>query len=308
LRKLRATHLMRLFLVLSFLYFLSLLNVPLHAQPQDDLRGKLSAELERLAADFDGRMGIAVKDLTTGEAIRVNADVVFPQASSIKIPILIELYRQAQAGTLRLDERVEITRAQMAGGSGVLQQFSDGHSALSLRDIAVLMIVLSDNSATNILIERVGMARVNELLRRAGLPETKLQRVMMDTAAQREARENLSTPAEMAALLEMLHGGKLLDAAHTAAVLEILAYPKSSALRRGLPAAVQLANKPGGIPGVVCDSGIVLLEGRPYVIAVMTSFAADTGAADRAVSEVSRRVFTYFERLARSSPHGVRLP
>lgn len=286
------------------------------AAPTDErlagLHAKLAQQLEQVVATFDGVMGIAAKDLTSGETFAVNADTLFPQASSIKIPILIELFRQAQAGPaapgLKLEERVNVTRAQRVAGSGVLQHFSDAASALSLRDLAVLMIVLSDNTATNILIERVGMASVNLMLERNGLTRTRLQRIMLDTEAQRASRENLSTPREMAALLEMLHSGKLLDASHTAAALEILTYRKNTPLRRGLPDSVALANKPGGIGGVRCDSGIVLLAGRPYVISVMTTFVKDEEAAERAISDVSRKVYDSFERLARSNVHGARLP
>lgn len=239
------------------------------------LRARLTRQIEQITAEFDGVMGVAVKDLTSGDTVFVNADLVFPQASSIKIPILVELFRQAQAGRLRLDERVEVKRAQTAPGSGVLQHFGDGTSAISLRDLATLMIVLSDNTATNILIERVGLPNVNDTLHKLGLEQTRLQRKMMETEAQRAGRENLSTPREMATLLELLHQGKALDAQHSAAVLEILKYPKNTPLRRGLPEGIPLANKPGGIPGVRCDSGIVLLAGRPYVIAVMTTYNKD---------------------------------
>ncbi len=300
-------HLMILALCLAFQP-----TAPAQAPPADlrvaDLRAKLGRELNQMAAAFDGVMGITVKDLTSGETFLVNADTVFPQASSIKIPVLLELFRQAQAGALGLDERVEVKRAQMVGGSGVLQRFGDGTSALSLRDLAAVMIVLSDNTATNILIDRVGMANVNENLKRLGLTQTRLQRRMLDTDAQRASRENLSTPREMATLLEMLHQGKALDGTHTAAALEILKYPKETPLRRGLPENVALANKPGSIPGVHCDSGIVLLTGRPYVISVMTTYAKDSDVSGRAISDVSRRVFDYFERLARSNDYGARLP
>src|SRR5207244_3610910 len=131
------------------------------------------------------------------KTLTVNAAIVFPQASSIKITVLMELLRQAQAGRLKLDDRVAIKQVQMVGGSGVLQFFGDASSAISLRDLAVLMIVLSDNTATNILIDQVRMANVNDTLAHLGLAQTRLQRRMIDTAAQRAGRENLSTPREM---------------------------------------------------------------------------------------------------------------
>jgi beta-lactamase class A len=299
-----------IFSFLCVLSFLCLLCLPLAAQDGDprigELRAKHRRDLEKTAAEFDGAMGIAVKDLTSSQTFFVNADTVFPQASSIKIPILLELLRQAQAGKLKLEERVELRRATMTGGSGVLLRFGDGTSALSLRDLATLMIVLSDNTATNILIDRVGMDNVNGLLRELGLKDTKLQRRMMDIEAGRASRENLSTPREMATLLELLHKGKILDAAHTALAIEILKYPKSTSLRRGVPPQVEVANKPGGIPGVACDSGIVLLAGRPYAISVMTTYGRDEEAAGRAITEASRSVFAYFERLARSNLYGAR--
>jgi beta-lactamase class A len=289
-----------------------LLAVAVFAQQPDpraaDLRAKLAREVQRAAAEFDGVMGVAVKDLSTGDTFFANADLVFPQASSIKIPILLELMRQAQSGALRLDERMEVKKSHMVGGSGVLLRFSDGGSALSLHDLAVLMIVLSDNTATNLLIEKAGMGQVNDNLERLGLKQTRLQRIMLDVEAQRASRENLSTPREMVALLELLDSGKALDARHAQLALEILKYPKTSSLRAGIPSSVPVAHKPGGIAGVSCDSAIVYLPNRPYLISVMTTYGGDAEATARAITEISRKVFSYFERLARSNSLGARLP
>lgn len=307
------TRMLKRVFLLYLLYFLCLLNIPAFAQQQPagdaaliaELRAKLQRDLEHIAAGFDGAIGIAAQDLTTGETLAVNGGTVFPQASSIKIPILLKLLEEAQAGRLNLTERIEVGRSIMTGGSGILQRFGDATSALSLRDIAVLMIVLSDNTATNILIDRLTMDAVNAMLTRHGLQRTRLQRRMMDTEAQRASRENLSTPQEMVALLEMMYVGKLLDAQHTALALEILSYPKDTPLRRGVPAGVEVANKPGGLTGVSCDSGIVLLSGRPFAIAVMTTYGAGDGPT--AITEATRKVFAYFERLARANAHGARV-
>ncbi|MGB6482954.1 MAG: serine hydrolase [Candidatus Acidiferrales bacterium] len=270
---------------------------------QADLSAKLTSDLSRVAASYDGVMGVFVKDLTNGETFAVNADTIFPQASSIKIPILIELMRQAQAGKLNLAERVEIHRAALVGGSGVLQFFSEGGSAVSLRDLAALMVVLSDNSATNLIIDRVGMDNVNSMLAGLGLNQTVLARKMIDIAAEQADRENRSTPREMATLVESLNAGKLLDAEHTKMVLEILEYPKDSPLRAGVPPTITVAEKPGSLNGAQCDSGVVLLEGRPYVISVMTTL--NQGSGDPAITNVSARVFSYFDRLAHANSYGV---
>lgn len=256
-----------------------------------------------MAASYDGVMGIFVKDLTTGQTFAVNAGEVFPTASSIKIPILIELMRQAQAGKINLAERVEIQRANLVGGSGVLQFFSNGGSEISVHDLAVLMVVLSDNSATNMVINRVGRENVNAMLRGLGLNKIVLAREMMDNASERANRENRASPREMVTLLEELNAGKLLDPAHTKMALDLLEYYKDSPIRSGVPAGITIAEKPGSLPGAQCDNGIVFLPRRPYAISVMTTF--NTADGDAAITTVSARVFSYFSRLAHGNTYGV---
>lgn len=268
------------------------------------LAAKLQADLDRTAASLDGVMGIYAQNLDTGQTFAVNADRVFPQGSSIKIPILITLLRQDQQGRLHLSDRIVVRRAEMVGGSGVLQDFGDGTSSLALRDLAALMVVLSDNTATNILIDRVGMAKVDAEIREAGLTHTLLARKMMDQAAERVDHENVSTPREMATLIEKLDRGRLLDAAHTAMALHLLEDYKETPLRGGVPAGITVADKPGSLPGVECDSGVVLLQGAPYVLSVMTAYDRDNAAADSAITSASRDVFTYFDRVSRSNSFG----
>lgn len=275
------------------------------ASLQSNFAGKLSADLNRIASSYDGVVGIFVKDLTSGESFAINADASFATASSIKIPILVELMRQAQSGRINLAERVDIHRAGLVGGSGVLQFFSDGGSAISIHDLAVLMIVLSDNSATNILIDRVGIGNVNSLLRDHGFDKIVLARKMIDLASEQANRENRATPRQMATLVEELNAGKLLDAAHTKQALEILEYPKDSPLRAGVPPEITVAEKPGSLTGAQCDTGIVLLAGRPYIISVMTAFNSSDG--NPAITAVSARVFSYFNRLAHANAYGVRV-
>jgi beta-lactamase class A len=274
-----------------------------------ELRAKLERDLNQMVAQFDGVMSLALSDTAGADTLAMNGDLLMPQASSIKIAVLLEVLRQAQAGKLRLEERVEVRKAQFAGGSGVLQVFGDGTSALSVRDLAALMMVVSDNTATNILIDRVGQPQVNATLQLLGFEHTRLLRRMIQPEEERRGVENVSTAREMVRLLSQLYSGRLLDEKHTVLAIELLRNekPDPTSLRRGIPASVALASKPGSLPGVRCESGIVLLEEHPYFLSVMTTYAGDEAAAERAITDVSRRVYSYFDRIAHSNPQGVRV-
>ncbi len=166
---------------------------PLYAQSEHRaiLKDKLRADLEAIADDFDGVFGAQVVDLTDSSTVGVNERLVFPQGSAIKVPILIELFRQAGRQPGLLKERRPVVKASQVGGSGVIQHFGDGSSSLSLEDLAVLMITLSDNTATNLLIEALGMDAVNRTLSDIGFRETKLQRKMIQPEASLRGDENL---------------------------------------------------------------------------------------------------------------------
>ena len=142
--------------MLAFVALLTALASPAapQAEHRDQLAAKLQHELQRLAAATPGVVGIAVVDIVSGKRFGVNEALVFPQGSAIKIPILIELYRRADKGELRLTDRLHVRSRDQVGGSGLMQYFADGGSELSLHDLAIAMIVLSDNTATNLLIDR----------------------------------------------------------------------------------------------------------------------------------------------------------
>src|SRR6476620_5736535 len=153
--------------MLAILAMLAMLAMPGQAQPaqpahRDQLATKFRTDLQRLATAASGVVGISVIDLSSGQRFDVNESLTFPQGSAIKIPILIELFRRADRGELKLADRLPVQRNNQVGGSGLLQYFSDGGSELSLHDLAIAMIVLSDNSATNVLIDRLGMQRVSQ--------------------------------------------------------------------------------------------------------------------------------------------------
>lgn len=281
---------------------------PVRAQEahRDVLRSKFVGELEAIARDFDGVFGATAVDLSTGHRIDVHGDWVFPQGSAIKIPILLELFRRAEERPGLLNERRTVTATVQTGGSGVLEHFGDGSSELALGDLTVLMIVLSDNTATNVLIDAVGMEGVNTLMRDLGADSVRLRRKMIRPASSARGDENIATPDDAADLMARLHRCDLpFSEERCRRVREILEIGKGGPFRSPIPRDVPVAFKPGGIEGVATAWGLVALPDRPYALTVMTNYGGDGGAAIR---EASRAAWEYFRRLDRSTPYGARVP
>lgn len=267
-----------------------------------ELRASTQRTLDRIAGDLDGVMGFVMLDITTGERFERLPRESFPLASTIKIAILYELFKQAEEGRQQLDAVRPLEKRHVVGGSGVLNHLSA--PAMSLRDYAVLMIVLSDNSATNLLIDTVGMENVRTRMAAAGLPGLQLRRRMIDLDAARRGDENVGSPDDLARLLLMIHNGEGLQPSSREGILQILRTPKASALRDGVPSSVPVANKTGSLDGVAADAGIVYLADNPYIFVATTTYLKDTQAGEAAIREASRTAFAYFDRLARSSEFG----
>lgn len=290
----------------GILIFMALTSLPAPAQSRFPavLDAKFQAAVRDAEAGLDGVLGLALKDLKTGKTFLLNEREVFPQASSIKIAILLEAFKQAEEGRLQLDEFIALEESRKVAGSGVLYYLGRPSLRLSIHDTAVLMVVLSDNTATNLLIDKVGMEAVNKRLDGLDLAKTRLRRKMMDLKAAAEGRENVSTPLEMMTLLEKLWKGDVLKEPYRKDLLEILAIPKDSPLRAGIPEGIAVAEKPGELEAVRCDSGIVQLTGRPYVICVMTTYLKHDADGNQAITRISRLAYEHFSRLERSSKIG----
>jgi beta-lactamase class A len=282
-----------------FLLLASAASAGAQTAPAAELRAKFEARVHDIAARVDGVVGYAILDLTTGERIGHLERDTFPTASAIKLAIVYELFKQAEEGRIRLDETITLDRRQAVGGTGVLVEM--GTPTLSIRDYAVLMVTLSDNTATNVLIDRLGMDRIDARMRDLGLKGTKLLRHMMDTAAARRGDENVSTPDELVRLLEMMHGplSGAAKAGHYQMndAIDLLKKPKENRLRRGLPEGITSADKSGELEGVRVDAGIVFAKNRPYVLCVMTTFLKDEAEGERAIIDISKAAYEYFSRL-----------
>ncbi|HEU5430777.1 MAG TPA: serine hydrolase, partial [Thermomicrobiales bacterium] len=226
--------------------------------------------IEREFEEFAGTGGVAARDLDRGETIAVNADATIATASTIKAPILIELFRQVEAARVSLDDRYQATEAVRAPGSGILRDLSLDVE-LSVRDFATLMIVVSDNTATNLLIDLVGLDSVNRTLADLGFERTRLLRRLdfpdIGTDARRLA---VTTPAELAGLMAALANRTILSPQSCDAILDIMRKQHYVDLTpRYLPFSpyaeelgqpdngLRIANKTGGWHGMRADMALI---------------------------------------------------
>lgn len=286
------------------------------------LSAKLRSAVAEIDRGVDGVLGVAIVDLVTGERILWNADHVFPTASAIKAPILLELLRQSQqAGTglpsagagagARLDDTYVPRAEDVIDGSAILAGLRFGATRLTNQDLATFMIAVSDNGATNVLIDRVGMAAVNTTLSKLGLRETRLRRKMLDAEAVKRGNENTATARELAMFYERLYAGDILDKAHREVFWNLVSLPQKAGtgiLTDEIPEDVRVAHKPGSLDGARIDAGVVFVPGRPFVFSALIAYARDGRAAERAIAELARRTYEHFSRLADSSQYGRRLP
>ena len=277
---------MSLFLCLALCFSSAAQNAKAARTNMDAIQTEIEA--------FDGVVGLAARNLVTGEEIAVNGDMTFPTASAIKTAVMVEAWHQAREGTLPLDTALRLRESDKVGGSGILNGLSDGLS-ISVRDLIHLMIVLSDNTATNMLVERLGTKNIDDRLASYGLRQTKIFRPTFRDGKpdvfpelEREFGLGMSTPREMTALMTRIAEGRAVDAEASAAMLATLRRQQDRAMiARLLPDGVQVGNKTGtdseklpdarGRRGAIrVDAAIVTSGKLRYVISIFVRRGADT--------------------------------
>ncbi len=288
--------------------------------------------VRRAGERFDGKLGISVKHLGTGEATSLNGDDLFPTASVFKVPVIVELYRRVEAGTLSLEDKIVLREGDKVPGSGILKELSEGLE-LTVRDLTELMMILSDNTATDLLTEMVGKENVNATLRGLGLRETSVvadcRDILFDLVGlggipegektvelfderSRTAPEggswslgvednDVSTPNEMIRLAEMIVNGEAAGRESCDAILETMGRCQTGQYRiaKYLPRdKIDFAHKTGSLPGIRNDVGVVAVRetGEKYIVSCFTMGAADVYAAEEAIASASKEVFDHFTK------------
>jgi beta-lactamase class A len=268
----------------------------------------LQNTIEDLCASFPGVAGVAARNLTTGERIGVNEETSFPTASMIKIMVLLELVRACARGQAQMWERMSLQNSDRTLGSGLIVDLDEG-LGLTLRDLAVLMMSISDNTATNMLIDRLGKGAINQAIREAGMARTEL-RNKIDFELIKESNDNLAVtaPADFADFLAALRRGEIIPEPQVEQMLGIMRIQKYiEPMRKLLPfnpygpefgeiQDVWVASKTGSLKGARCEGGLVHARGTEWSLCVMSKDCPDnTWTSDntgvRFISQVSRAVF-----------------
>jgi beta-lactamase class A len=285
----------------SFLAVFSLCPLCLCGEPS--LEGRLAP----LAKAHKGKVAIAVKHLCTGETYYLHADEPMPTASLIKVAVLVETYQQAVEDKVKLTDKVTLHDADKVPGSGLLTDHFSNGATFSLRDAVRLMIAFSDNTATNLVLDKVGIGAVNTRMEALGLPNTKINAKVFrgsttSVAPERTKKFGLgsTTAREMATLLEKIQAGDVVSPAGRQIMLNHLKKcDDKDRFTRLLPAGTVVAHKTGSVSDVRTDAGIIYLDSGPVVLCVLTAENADrTWRADNAgnllCARAAKEVYDYF--------------
>jgi beta-lactamase class A len=267
----------------------------------------LESRLAPLEKAHKGKVAIAVKHLETGDSFTLNADEAMPTASLIKLAVMAEVYQQAADGKIKLADPVTLRKDDKVQGSGILtEHFSEG-ATFPLRDAVRLMIVFSDNTATNLVLDKIGIASTGKRMHEWGFPNTMIHHKVFKGGstsidAERSKKYGLgsTTANEMIGLLEKLHQGKLVSAEASKEMLEHL---KKCEDKDKFPALLTdgtvVAHKTGSVNEVRTDAGIIYTPGGPVAVCVLTNDNEDQrwkpdNAGNVLCAKVAKEVYDYF--------------
>jgi beta-lactamase class A len=299
---------------LALLATAAMAQVPRPPKPVAYVRADTAAlhrRLDSLSDAHHGVVGYAVVNLETGERISRRGDEPFPTASLIKVPIAVALMEQVSLGQISLDDRITVLRIEKVPGAGLLQYLHDG-AEITIRDAAWLMLTISDNTATNLLLSRLEMRRVWEAMEKRGLPRTKIHSKVFlrlaSVAPDSSVKYGLgvSTPHEMARLFVLLADSKAVSAAADSVLLDMLDHNEDGQLLQRYVDGVRAPHKTGATDAVRTECTVWYLQSR-VVACVFTRENLDQrwvidSEPQRTMAEIGRAVLAAWPRAAAPAP------
>ncbi len=262
----------------------------------------LTPALERLASDSPGHYGVTVRDVASGRSFVWHADEGFPSASIIKLPIMAEVYRQAHLRLLSLGDNVWVTPEDIASGSGVLHLFTP-NLQLQVRDLVELMICVSDNTATNMLLDRVGIRHVNEYMEVLGLKHTRVYNNLQVFPIPRTG-VNQTSPSDMVELLARIATGNVVSGWACHRMIDTLKRQQFNDIIPGhLPIeqpstiggrpTIEVAHKSGWYSGVRGDVGLIYHGSRCLAVAVLGRDLTNDETSSGVLSRMARLLYDW---------------
>ncbi len=262
------------------------------------------AKLDRLHA---GKVSVVVQKFGDPVAVSINPDEPMPTASLIKFPIMVEAYEQFAEGKVKPDDVCTLKKDDKVPGSGILTDHFTPGATFSLRDAVRMMIVWSDNTATNIVLDRVGIRNVNERMEKLGLPNTKVhsktfkRETSVDMERSKKFGLGSTTANEMLKLLTLLHEGKLVSPEASKEMTgHMLQCDDRNKFPRFLPPGTKVAMKTGSVDAAKTCAGIITTKAGPVAVVVLTAENKDKGyhpdnAGDLFCAKVAKEVFDYYD-------------
>lgn len=279
--------------------------LPSGTKDPEDLKNKINAEL----AKNQGIFALAYRNLANGEEILINEKINFHAASTMKTPVLIEAYKQANAGKFSINDSLTIKnefKSIVDGSTYTLDPKDDSETELytkagkkvKIYDLLYLMIIQSSNLATNIIIDLVGAHNANKTMRELGASDIQVLRGVEDTKAYRAGLNNTTTAYDQMLIFSKMAEGLTVNKSSSDAMINILLDQKfNDKIPAKLPKKVKVAHKTGWITGVNHDAGIVILpDGRKYVLVLLSKELENDKAAVKSMAKVSRMIYDYFLR------------
>ena len=267
---------------------------------------RLASVIKRLVARHKGQVSVAIKHLDSGRGVALESERPMPTASLIKLAVMVEVYRQVEEDRVDLKDRLKLTSDDTVPGSGVLRKYFTPGSRLSLRDAVRLMIAVSDNTATNLVLDHIGLKSTNRTMARLGHLNTRIHAKVFrrDTSIDTERSQRFglgsTTASETAMLLEAIRGGRLVSESASKQMLEHLRSCESTErIPRYLPEGTVVAHKTGSVSRVRTDAGIIESPSGPIIVVVLTSENQDRrygpeNAAGRLIADISREAWLHF--------------
>lgn len=274
---------------------LTKLKVPIAGQSPSRTKPdykKLKKEIGQELKQFPGTAGFIFYDLTTGEKIEISPDEQFESASLVKLPIMVEVYNAIDRGEIKPDGEMELKESHKVGGSGILKNKPAG-SRWKINQLMELMITQSDNTATDMLTELVGMKSVEKTAGELGMTKTTLQRKIYAFEEIDRGRDNYTTPEDMFLLLKEIYNGDKLKREHCNDMLDMLKKQKrNSMLPLRLPKDAACAHKTGSLLGILHDVGIVYPpKGSPYILVLMGKNVTDEKQGETVFADISKKIY-----------------